>query len=145
MKKLFGFKIGGLMHKIFNLVLIFILAIIGVFGCVSAYQAKELSTVIDDANRDQQQAIEKVSGDTMHKVIESSMVKTNALQAYISDDMFAEVKGDIELLQASFLSIRISSLFSPLTTLSSKKTVLLPFRCSTVKALTLLIQISSEL
>ena len=99
MKKLFGFKIGGLMHKIFNLVLIFILAIIGVFGCVSAYQAKELSTVIDDANRDQQQAIEKVSGDTMHKVIESSMVKTNALQAYISDDMFAEVKGDIELLQ----------------------------------------------
>ena len=40
MKQIFGFKIGGLMHKIFNLVLVFILAIIGVFGCVSAYQAK---------------------------------------------------------------------------------------------------------
>ena len=87
------------MHKIFNLVLVFILAIIGVFGGVSVYQAKQLSAVIKEASTEQQQAIEKVSGDTMHQVIESSMVKTNGLQAYISDDMFAEVKGDIELLQ----------------------------------------------
>ncbi len=99
MKQIFGFKIGGLMHKIFNLVLVFILAIIGVFGCVSAYQAKELTTVVNDASNEQQQAIERVSGDTMHQVIENSMVKTNGLQAYISDDMFSEVKGDIELLQ----------------------------------------------
>lgn len=89
MKQIFGFKIGGLMHKIFNLVLVFILAIIGVFGCVSAYQAKELTTVVNDASNEQQQAIERVSGDTMHQVIENSMVKTNGLQAYISDDMFS--------------------------------------------------------
>ena len=60
---------------------------------------QRLTTVVNDASNEQQQAIERVSGDTMHQVIENSMVKTNGLQAYISDDMFSEVKGDIELLQ----------------------------------------------
>lgn len=95
MKKLFGFKIGGLQQKIFNLVLVFLVAIIGVFGAVSAYQSRELTSVVNNASQKQQQAIEKVSGDTMHQVVDSSMTQNNAFQAYIADDMFSDVKGDV--------------------------------------------------
>ncbi len=99
MKKLFGFKIGGLQQKIFNLVLVFLVAIIGVFGAVSAYQSRELTSVVNNASQKQQQAIEKVSGDTMHQVVDSSMTQNNAFQAYIADDMFSDVKGDVQTLQ----------------------------------------------
>ena len=63
MKKLFGFKIGGLQQKIFNLVLVFLVAIIGVFGAVSAYQSRELTSVVNNASQKQQQAIEKSNDD----------------------------------------------------------------------------------
>ena len=99
MRKWLGFTIGGLQQKILNLVLIFMLAMIGVFGAVSYYQSKKLTKTVKDARDEQQQAIETVSQDTMHQVINGTLVKTTALQAYIADDMFADLKSDVMTMQ----------------------------------------------
>ena len=99
MVKKYGLTLGGLQQKILNLILIFLLAIIALFGAVSFYQSKTLADVVSKASDEQQGSIERVSGETMQQVIESSMVKTNALQAYIADDMFSEMKTDVLTLQ----------------------------------------------
>ena len=100
MIKKFGLTFGGLQQKILNLVLVFLLALMAVYGGVAIYQSKHLSKVVGDASSEQQEAIEKVSGDTMHQVIDGSMTKTNALQAYIADDMFLDIKTDVSTLQS---------------------------------------------
>ena len=100
MKKKFGLTFGGLQQKILNLVLLLLLALIGVFGVVSVYQANHLSDVVSSTNDDQQNAIKDVSGNTMKQVIDSSMTKSNRLQAYIADDMFSDIKTDVSTLQS---------------------------------------------
>lgn len=99
MRKWLGLTIGGLQQKILNLVLIFMLAMIGVFSAVSFYQSKKLSKTVKEARDEQQQAIKTVSQDTMHQVINGTLVKTTALQAYIADDMFADLKSDVMTMQ----------------------------------------------
>lgn len=100
MKKLLGLTLGGVKQKIFNLVLIFLIALIGVFGGVSTFQAKQLTSTVNDASKKQQTAIENVSNETMHQVINLSMTRTNAMQAYIADDMFVDIKTDVATLQS---------------------------------------------
>lgn len=100
MKKILGLTLGGVKQKIFNLVLIFLIALIGVFGGVSTFQAKQLTSTVNDASKKQQNAIENVSNETMHQVINLSMTRTNAMQAYIADDMFVDIKTDVATLQS---------------------------------------------
>ena len=100
MVKKFGLTLGGLQQKILNLVLIFLLALMAVYAGVTIYQSNRLTRVVNDASSEQQEAIEKVSGNTMHQVIDGSMTKTNALQAYIADDMFIDIKTDVATLQS---------------------------------------------
>jgi len=99
LRKWLGLTIGGLQQKILNLVLIFMLAMIGVFSAVSFYQSKKLTKTVKEARDEQQQAIKTVSQDTMHQVINGTLVKTTALQAYIADDMFADLKSDVMTMQ----------------------------------------------
>lgn len=99
MIKKFGMTFGGLQQKILNLVLIFLLALVGVFGGVSFFQSNRLTHVVGEAREEQQTAIREVSGETIHQVIEGSMIKTNALQAYIANDMFTDVRTDITTMQ----------------------------------------------
>ena len=70
MIKKFGLTLGGLQQKILNLVLIFLLALMAVYAGVSIYQSNRLTRVVNDASSEQQEAIEKVSGNTMHQVID---------------------------------------------------------------------------
>ncbi len=100
MVKKFGLKFGGLQQKILNLVLVFLIALIAIFAGIWFYQATTLNAVVGDVNSEQQDAIEKVSHNTMHQIIDNSMTKTNALQAYIADDMFSDVKTDVATLQS---------------------------------------------
>ena len=100
MKKKFGMTFGGLQQKILNLVLIFVLAVIGVYSGVSLYQTNRLSKIVGDASSEQQAAISEVSGETMHQVVENTMIKATALQAYIANDMFADMKTDVLTLQS---------------------------------------------
>ena len=99
MKKFFCFTLGGIKQKIFNLVLIFLLAVIGCYGAVSLYQSRQLNKIVSEAKEKQQAAIRSVSEQTMNQVIESTMTKTTGLQAYIADNIFAEVKNNLVTLR----------------------------------------------
>ena len=100
MKTIRGIKIGGLEHKIFSLLLVFILILIGVYSAVSVYQQKALASVVQKASVEQQSSIVMVSEDTMHTVLDTSMVRSTALQAYIANDLFADVRTDVMTLRA---------------------------------------------
>ena len=99
MKIIKGIKIGGLQQKIFNLMLFFLLALIGAFLAISAYQQKNLTRTVQDANDRQQKSIETVSEETMQAVLNSTMTQTTALQAYIADDLFSQIRSDVLTLQ----------------------------------------------
>ncbi len=95
-----GIKFGGLQQKIFTLILIFILGLVGTFVAVSVYMQKHLSGIVEETSLEQQAAITAVSEETMEAVLEGTMVKTTALQAYIADDLFSDVRSDVLTLQA---------------------------------------------
>ncbi len=94
-----GIKLGGLQQKIFNLILIFFVALIGVFIAVSVYQQNNLSSIVEDSSAKQQASITEVSEATMEAILSASMTKTTALQARIADDLFGEVRSDVQTLQ----------------------------------------------
>ena len=100
MRFIYGIKFGGLQQKIFNLVLIFIIALVGVFVTVSVVQQKELTKVVESVSAEQQASITAVSEKTMEAMIENTMVRTTALQAYIADDLFGDVKTDVSTLHS---------------------------------------------
>ncbi len=100
MRKLFGIKIGGLQFKIFTLILLFIAALISVYVAISIYQQNNLSNVVQDAGDKQKSAITSVSENTMQVVLDSSMSRMTGLQAYIADDLFADVQTDVLTLRA---------------------------------------------
>lgn len=100
MKVIREIKIGGLQQKIFNLMLIFIVALISAYIAVSVYQQQNLTNIVQQASEEQQTSIAAVSEETMNAVLDTSMSRTTALQAYIADDLFADVKTDVLTLQA---------------------------------------------
>ena len=100
MKIIRGLKIGGLQQKIFNLMLIIIAILIGIYTAFYFYQQKNLTQVVQEASVEQQASITAVSEETMAAVLNTSLSRTTALQAYIADDLFADVRTDVETLQA---------------------------------------------
>ncbi len=99
MKTIWGIKFGGLQQKIFNLMLIFIVVLLGAYSAVAYYQHKKLAAVVEDASVEQQDSIRSVSEQTMEAVLNSSMTQTTALQAYIANDVFSDVQGDVQTLK----------------------------------------------
>jgi len=99
MKTIRGIKLGGLQQKIFNLMLIFIVALVGVFVAVSIYQQNNLTAIVEEADAEQQKAITEVSEETMEAVLEAAMTRSTAFQAYIADDLFGDVRSDVLTLQ----------------------------------------------
>ena len=100
MKKKFGITLGGLQQKIFNLVLIFILAVVALFAAVSIYQSKQLNKIVSDASEKQQNSINEISQNTMEQVVTSTMTSTTRQQAYMANEMFSEVKGCVLTMKA---------------------------------------------
>ncbi len=99
MKKIFGITVGGLHNKILLLVVINMLVLTVVFISVSLYQSSSLADIVGNAKTRQQDSIVQISENTMHRTLEDSMVKINALQAYIADEMFDSVKKDVITLR----------------------------------------------
>ena len=99
MKIVRGMKIGGLQSKIFNLLLIFIIAFMLVYSAVSLYNQRELGEIVQEASAQQQASIVTVSEQTMDAMLNSFMSRTTALQAYIANDIFADVETDVLTLQ----------------------------------------------
>ena len=100
MRVIRGIKIGGLQQKIFNLMLIFILALVCAYAAVSVYQQRNLTKTVQESSEAQQGSIAAVSEETMKAILETSMTQTTALQAYIADDLFTDVRTDVLTLQA---------------------------------------------
>ena len=100
MKIIRGIKIGGLQQKIFNLMLISIAALITAYAAVAVYQQKNLTHIVQEASAEQQASIAAVSQETMQAVLDTSMSRTTALQAYIANDLFADVRTDVLTLRA---------------------------------------------
>ena len=100
MKVIKGIKIGGLQQKIFNLMLIFIVALDAAYFTVSVYHNRSLTAIVQQVSAEQQASIAQVSEQTMEAVLDSSMTQMNALQAYIADDLFGDVRNDVLTLQA---------------------------------------------
>ncbi len=100
MKIIKGIKIGGLQQKIFNLVLAVIVLLIGVYSAVGYMQQKGLAKVVGEAGARQQQSITEISEQTMDAVLNTTLTQTTALQGYIADDLFNDVRTDVQTLQA---------------------------------------------
>ena len=100
MKIFRGYKIGGLQTKIFNLMLVFILALVGAYAVVAVWQQRSLSAVVQDSALRQQASIADVSEETMEAMLSAFLTQNTALQAYIADDLFGEVRTDVLTLQA---------------------------------------------
>ena len=99
MKKFLGITFGGLHSKILAVLLIFLLAIVGFNTAVSVYKTSTLSEIVDESGKEQREAIEKVSGDTMYKTVENSLTTTNTLRAEKLDDEFTEIENNVLMLQ----------------------------------------------
>jgi predicted S18 family serine protease len=65
MKNIRGIKNGGQQQKIFNLMLIIIIALIGVYAAVSVYQQRNLSDICAENRRGAAGVIAAVSAETM--------------------------------------------------------------------------------
>ena len=100
MKIIRGIKFGGLQQKIFNMMLIFIVMLMAAYAAVSVWNQKNLKRIVNQANEEQQEAIVSISEETMTAVLDSSMVRSTALRAYIADDLFADVQTDVLTLKA---------------------------------------------
>lgn len=100
MKIIKGIKLGGLQQKIFNLMLLFMLALIGAYTAVSVYQQNNLSQTVKKASTEQQISISMVSEETMEAVLGATVQKSNALQAYIANDLFGDVRSNVLTMQA---------------------------------------------
>ncbi len=100
MKKIFGITFGGLQKKTVLLVLLMLAVTAAVFLGVSAYQNRMLTSIVGETRAEQQQAISQTSKETMHAVVESTLVSRTAQQAKIADNDFAEIMNDTRMLQA---------------------------------------------
>ena len=99
MKKLFGLKIGGLQQKILNLVLVFVLAIVGAFMVTSIYLSKNLTKVVEDSSDKQKGSMTEISEKTISAVLELSLTKSNKMEADIANGIFTVAKSDVQTLQ----------------------------------------------
>ncbi len=99
MFKKFGLTFGGLHQKILNLVLVFILAIVAVVIAVALYQSNRLSKIVEKTTKEQQAVITDVSEETMKAVVESTMYRSAALEAYMASDVFDDVSESVTILQ----------------------------------------------
>lgn len=100
MKKIWGITFGGLHNKILAVLLVFLLALVGLFLANSAYRTVQLRKIVGSTDKEQQEAIMQTSNATMHKVIEDSLTQINELQADELDSQFAETKDNVRMLRA---------------------------------------------
>jgi len=100
MKIIKGIKIGGLQAKIFTLLLVFILGLIGIYTTVFSLHLKNLSKVVMETDKKQEASIKEISENTMENAMDAFLTRSTALQAYIADDLFSEVVANVKILRA---------------------------------------------
>ncbi len=99
MKKIGNLVIGGIVQKIFNLVLITALLIAGAYSLIVFYQLRSLSELVNTSSVQTQESIHDLSSETMNGVVQSSVGRSTQLEAYIADDLFSDLMDQVILLK----------------------------------------------
>lgn len=98
MKRFKNFVIGGIQTKVFNLILATVILLSGAYLAVSAYHSNMLTNLAAESSGKQQTAIESITGSVMDSVVQKSMGRATALQAYIADELFHGLKSRVQML-----------------------------------------------
>jgi len=101
MKVFKGIKVGGLQAKIFSLMLIFILGLIGIYTAVFRLHQDNLSHIVMETNEKQQASIKEISESAMETAMGAYLARSTNLQAYIADDLFSEVVANVKILRTA--------------------------------------------
>ena len=105
MKKIMNFVIGGIQHKVFNLVLFTTLFLMAVYTIVIVQQSNSLSRLVAESNKDQQEAIAQITTETMEAVVSQTLSRSTMLESYICDYIFSDIRMDVELLTHETLQL----------------------------------------
>ena len=98
MKKGKHLVIGGIQNKVFNLILITVILIVAACLAVSEYHSRMLADLAAESAERQQTSITEITDTVMENVVEQSMTRTTALQAYIADALFDELQARVRML-----------------------------------------------
>ena len=98
MKRFKNLVIGGIQNKVFNLILITVILLTAAYLGVSAYHSNMLSTLANESSEKQQASIEEITDAVMDAVVEQSMGRTTALQAYLANELFDGLKNRVQML-----------------------------------------------
>ena len=90
MRKIKGITIGGIQQKIFNLVVITIILMMAAYTAVTLYQAQKLTGLVRETNESQKQSISTISGETMAAVLDTNLMQSTLMEAYIAGDVFGD-------------------------------------------------------
>ena len=97
MKKFKYITLGGIQHKIFNLVLITLLMMMAVNTVVIIHQSGQLSSLVQDTSTAQKASITDISELTMREVLNSSLTQSTQLEAYIAGEMFGDAANVVNM------------------------------------------------
>ena len=98
MRKFLGFTIGGIQQKIFNLVLITMIIVAGIFIAVSMYQYNEITQILAETSEKQLEAIDRISSTAMESIVRETLQTTARLEAEIADGVFSNVRRNVTML-----------------------------------------------
>lgn len=98
MRKFLGFVIGGIQQKIFNLVLITMIIVAGIFVAVSAYQYREITEILAETSEEQLEAIDSISSSAMESIVRKTLKNTARMEAEIADGVFSNVRKNVNML-----------------------------------------------
>ncbi|MCR5263122.1 MAG: SpoIIE family protein phosphatase [Clostridiales bacterium] len=98
MKRFRNLVIGGIEHKLFNLILITVAAVTAVFILMTLYQTNMLAGLAADTSRRQRESIGKITDSVMDLVIEDNMTRITQLQADNTDNMFLGIKIRVQMI-----------------------------------------------
>ena len=98
MNQIMNIVIGGILQKVFNLVLIVILLMMAAYTVVIIHQAGRIGSLVTETNEKQRQSISESSRQTMDAVISQSMGSSTRMEAYIANDLFEDLADTVKML-----------------------------------------------
>ena len=98
MRKFRNWVLGGIQHKVFNLVLIVIVLMVAVYTAVILWEAHSLRQIIDGANQRQKEHITASVTEAMNDRLTDNLNQSARMEADIADDMFQDVVGSINMM-----------------------------------------------
>ncbi len=98
MKKFKYITLGGIQQKIFNLVIVTILLMMAAYAVVILYQSGKLTDLVRDSSDSQKQSITSISGETMTAVLNSNLIQSTQMEAYIAGDVFGDAVRTVNVI-----------------------------------------------